>query len=138
MKNKTLLRLSFAVLCFLIFFIQGCEESSFGEDLQVPKMPMSIDYPEILNSREFSYIESATPFLDANGHSVIFEIVSGRKGDQPLDNTYMKFVSVVNSNFIETEEVIYTSKKVPQLYIVYFKCVWTVERRPYNGRPNPP
>lgn len=104
MKNKTLLRLSYVLICFLVFFTQSCEETSFGEDLQVPTMPMSIDYPEILNSREFSYVESATPFIDANGHSVIFEIVSGRKGDQPLDGTYMKFVSIVNSNFIETED----------------------------------
>ena len=102
MKNKTLLRRSFGVLCFLIFFVQSCEETSFGEDLQVPIMPLSIDYPEILNSREFTYIESASPFIDANGHSVIFEIVSGRKEDQTLDETYMDFVSVVNATTIET------------------------------------
>ena len=85
MKNKTLLRLSFAFLCFLIFSIQSCEESSFGEDLQVSKLPVSIEYPEILNSREFSYIESASPFIDANGHSVEFELVSVRKGNETLD-----------------------------------------------------
>lgn len=104
MKNKTLLRLSFAVLCFLIFLVQSCEETSFGEDLQVSVMPVSIDYPEILNSREFSYIESAVPFIDSNGHSVIFEIVSVKKGDETLDETYTDFVSVLNATFIETED----------------------------------
>ena len=101
MKNKTLLRLSFAFLCFLIFSIQSCEESSFGEDLQVSKLPVSIEYPEILNSREFSYIESASPFIDANGHSVEFELVSVRKGNETLDDTYLEFVSVVNAEYIE-------------------------------------
>ncbi|MCA0932468.1 hypothetical protein LCM02_08395 [Lutimonas saemankumensis] len=107
MKNKTLPRLSFVVICFLIFLVQSCEETSFGEDLQVRKLPMSIDYPEILNSREFSYIQSAAPFVDANGHAVEFEIVSARRGDQQLDETYMEFVSILNAEIIETPNPIY-------------------------------
>lgn len=86
---------------------QSCdkEDSSFGKDLQLQMLPSEISYPDILNAREFRAVQSAAPFMDTNGHPVIFEIVSIKKGEELLDISYLSTVSVLNYAVIETEVI---------------------------------
>ena len=104
MKNKTIFKLSFLAV-FVMLLLQSCDkdDSSFGEDLQVATLPTEISYPDILNVREFSAIESAVPLMNTNGHPVTFELVSIRKGDEVLDASFLSSVSVINYSVIESE-----------------------------------
>lgn len=99
MKIKSIFKLSFLAI-FVILLSQSCaEDSSFGEDLQVQVLPTDLSYPEILNAREFSYIESAAPFMNSNGHPVYFELVSIKKGEEILDDSYKNSVTILNPSF---------------------------------------
>lgn len=118
MKIKTTIKL----LCLSIFVMllsQSCEqdEPSFGEDLQVAVLPTELSYPEILNVREFSYIESAVPFMNTNGHPVTFELVSIKKGEEILDASFLSSVNVLNYSIKESE--IEDSSDPDNSWIVY-------------------
>jgi len=103
MYNKSFLR-SFYLFAFILTFLNiGCEKvDSFGEDLEVAKVPGSIAYPDIRNAREFSKIVSAVPFIDANGHSITLELLSIKKGTDILDDSYMSYVSIGQAVIKET------------------------------------
>lgn len=104
-KNK-FFQLSLAII--VTFLLQSCDpdKSSFGEDLEVGIIPTDLSYPEIINAREFSYIQTSTPFINSNGHSVFFEIVSIKMDGAILDETYMNSVTILNPETIEiTHEV---------------------------------
>jgi hypothetical protein len=105
MKNKTIFKLS-CMAVSVILLLQSCEDkSSFGEDLQVEQLPTVISYPDILNFREFSYIESAVPFMNSNFHPVTLELVSIKKGAEILDASYLSSVSILNYSVIESEVI---------------------------------
>ncbi len=74
--------------------------------MQVVKVPESLSYPEIVNAREFSYIESAVPTVDSNGHSLVFELVNIKKDSQILDDSYLSSVTIEQSKAIESEVTI--------------------------------
>lgn len=80
MKIKSALKLS-VLAVFAMLSLHGCDpdESSFGRDLEVQIAPSDLSYPEIVNAREFSYIESTAPFINTNGEPVKFELVSIKK-----------------------------------------------------------
>jgi len=106
MYNKNLLRYSYLLAFFLAFLNQGCQdESSFGVDLELVKTPENLSYPEILNAREFSYIESATPFIDANSQPLVFEIVSIKKDGEVLGDSYMNSVTILGFETVQVIEV---------------------------------
>jgi hypothetical protein len=103
MKTKHTLRLSFLAI-LVVLLLQSCEDkSSFGEDLQLLIVPTDISYPDIINAREFSYIESAVPFMSANGHPVHLELVNIKKDGEILDPSYMNSVTMLGFTTIETE-----------------------------------
>jgi hypothetical protein len=105
MNFKSTLRLSYLAI-FVILLLQSCEEkSSLGEDLQVEMLPTVISYPDILNVREFSYVESAVPFMNSNGHPVTFELMSVKKGDEILDASYLSSVSILNYSVIDSIKI---------------------------------
>lgn len=102
MKKNNYLRLSYLAI-IVTLLLQSCDDkSSFGEDLQVAVLPTDLSYPDILNAREFSYIESAVPMMNSNGHPVLFELLSIKKGEEMLDASYLDIVSVLNYSVIET------------------------------------
>ncbi|MDH3322011.1 MAG: hypothetical protein OEM04_03420 [Flavobacteriaceae bacterium] len=102
MKLKFAFRLSFLAV-FVMFLLQSCDEdkSSFGEDFEVLIVPTDLSYPEILNAREFSRIESAVPMVNSNGHTVFYELVNIKKDGQILDETYMNSVTIKEFTVIE-------------------------------------
>ena len=66
-------------------------------------LPTDLSYPVSLNVREFSYIESAVPMMNSNFHPVLFELLSIKKGEEMLDDSYLSSVSVINYSVIESE-----------------------------------
>lgn len=105
MYNKNLIRYSYLLVFFLVFLNQGCQDdSSFGVDLELAKVPENLSYPEIINAREFSYIESATPFIDANGHPLVLEIVNIKKDGEILDDSYMNSTTIIGFEILEVVE----------------------------------
>jgi len=68
-------------------------------------VPTVISYPDILNVREFSYVESAVPFMNSNANPVFFELVSIKKDDVVLDASYLSSVSILSSSVIESEVI---------------------------------
>jgi len=105
MKIKYALRLSYLAI-IATFLLQSCDEdkSSFGEDLEVLLAPTNLSYPEIVNVREFSYIETATPFVNANGHPVFYELVSINKEGEILDDSYLNSVTIINPTSSEIKD----------------------------------
>lgn len=102
MKIKYPLRLSYLAI-LIILLLQSCDDkSSFGEDLQVAQLPTVISYPDILNVREYNYVESAVPMMNSNYHPVLFELLSVRLGDAVLDASYLDKVSILNYSVIES------------------------------------
>lgn len=102
MKQNKFLGLSLAII--FIFMMQSCNEdkSSFGEDLQVKQLPTEISYPDILNVREYSYIESAVPMMNSNFHPVVFELVNVKTEGAIVDASYLMNVSILNYSVIES------------------------------------
>lgn len=96
-NTKMLLMFAF----FAAFMFHGCQEDSFSENLQVEVLPTNLSYASIINAREFGRIETGTPTIDSNGFPVSYEIVSVRKGDVVLDDTYLSHVSINNPETIE-------------------------------------
>jgi hypothetical protein len=118
MKKNKLLKFSLAVFVTLLLGLQSCEDkSSFGEDLQVAMLPTDLSYPDILNAREFVEIMSAAPFTNANGHPVLFELLSIKKGEEMLDASYLSHVSIKNYTVIESKVVDANDSLNP--YIIY-------------------
>jgi len=105
MKIKSILRLSYLAM-FVILLLQSCEDkTSFGEDLQVAQLPTVITYPDILDVREFTYVESAVPFMNTNGHPVTFELANIKKGTEILDDSYLNSVNILNYSVIDSIKV---------------------------------
>ncbi|MDT0551833.1 hypothetical protein [Urechidicola vernalis] len=103
MRLKTIFKLLFLSV-FVLLIAQSCtEDNSFGEDLEVAMLPSDISYPDILDIREFSHIESAAPFMNTNGKPVTFELASIKKDDQFLDDSYLNAVTVLNYSEKESE-----------------------------------
>ncbi|GAB1308904.1 hypothetical protein KH5_15870 [Urechidicola sp. KH5] len=103
MNFKQALKLSSVLFAFAAFMLQGCDDdSSFGSDLEVRIIPTDLSYPEIVNAREFSHIESGRPTINSNGHPVQFAVESIRKGDQILDASFLNFVTIQNPEELET------------------------------------
>jgi hypothetical protein len=104
MKLKSALKLSFFAM-FVMLLLHGCDDdvSSFGEDFEGNILPTDLAYTEILNAREFSYVESSVPFINSNGHPVNYEVVNVKKDDVVLDDSYLSKVSILNPVYSETE-----------------------------------
>lgn len=91
-------------ICFLLFttcFLLGCDQETFGEDLEVQVLPTNLSYSEILGIREFSYIETGVPTYNSNGYPVMFEVVSIKKENVILDDSYLNSISIINPETIE-------------------------------------
>lgn len=100
MNIKSIFRLSYLAI-FAILVLQGCEDNSFGEDFEVQVLPSDLSYPDILNAREYAYIESAPPSINTNSRQVRFEIVEIRKDGVSLDESYMASTTILNPETLE-------------------------------------
>ena len=104
MKNNNLIRSLYLIAVFLAFLTPGCEEdSSFGEDMEVAVLPTNLEYPEILGAREFSRIESAVPFINANNKTLSYFITKVKRGDEVLGAEYVEAVTILNPEGITVE-----------------------------------
>lgn len=104
MKNNNLIRSLYLIAVFLAFLTPGCEEdSSFGEDLEKAIVPTNMAYPEILNAREFSRIESAAPHINSNNTPIYFTIESVKRGTEILGEEYLNSLTILNPEGIEVE-----------------------------------
>ena len=120
MKIKSIFKLSFLAITALIL-AQSCnnDQSSLGEGAQVPSLPTEISYPDILNIREFGYVESAVPLMNTNGSPVTFELASIRKGNETLGEPFLKSVSVVNYTVVESTVIDRGDPENPIEYTIY-------------------
>jgi len=95
MKIKTIVKLSCtAILAIFISLACTNDDSSFGKDLQVEALPTSLSYTDILNAREFARVESSVPFVNSNGHPVVYEILHVKKDGNILDPSYLEKVTI--------------------------------------------
>ncbi len=101
--NKKMLARFLYLPIFAILLVLGCEEGSFGDDNEIVVVPTDLSYFEIFGAREFTAIETVTPFINSNGHPVTFEIFSIKKDDVVLDDTYKNAVSITNPEEVEYE-----------------------------------
>jgi len=115
MKQQSIFKL-FGLAIIILSLWVGCEHNSFGEDLEDYVSPTDLVYADIVNAREFSYIETAPPTLNSNGKPVMFEIVHIKKDDQILDDSYMNSVEIVNYSELETDVTINTTGDEVKIY----------------------
>lgn len=101
MKIKSIVKLLSLAVLVAAMLLSCTDDASFGKDAEVQKLPSSISYPDLVVN-ESSYMESAVPNFNSNGHPVTFDVVSGRRGTESLDATYMDNVTIVNPEKIES------------------------------------
>lgn len=85
--------------CLAFFFLSGCNDDTFLDDPVSGEIdsPKNLVYQEIKNVREFSFLKSSQPTIDADGLAPNFEIVSIRKEDGTiLDASFLNDVSIQN------------------------------------------
>ncbi len=101
MKIKSIVKLS-SLLILVLGILLGCtDDASFGNDVEVQVLPTSISYPDLVVN-ESSIMESAVPNFNSNGHPVTFDVISGRRGTEVLDASYMDNVDIVNPQQVES------------------------------------
>lgn len=101
MRIKSIVKLLSLAVLVTAMLLSCTDDASFGKDMEVQKLPSSISYPDLIVN-ESSYMESAVPNFNSNGHPVTFDVLSIRKGDETLDGTYLANVTVVNPDKIES------------------------------------
>tara|TARA_B100000809_G_scaffold266930_1_gene333189 strand:- start:31811 stop:33340 length:1530 start_codon:yes stop_codon:yes gene_type:complete len=113
MKLKTFVK-RLLLMALTLFIVQSCDsnESSFGTDFQGEIVPTSLSYTDILNSREYGYIQTATPFVNSNGHPVVYEVLYVKQEGNILDASYLEKVT------IKAPDTTYLVHKDPEVDLV--------------------
>lgn len=95
--------LIFITLFSLLIGFTGCEEESFPSPKEIDGKPKDLMYPQVINAREFTKIESGTPTIDTDDLIPNYEIVSVKKGEsEELDDSYLQDVRIMNATYEDT------------------------------------
>lgn len=95
--------LIFFALFSLLLGFTSCEEESFPSPKEIEGKPKDLMYPQVVNAREFTKIESGTPTIDTDGLIPVYEIVSVKKSEGgKLDDSYLQDVRILNATYEDT------------------------------------
>jgi len=98
--------LNLVLILLLAVSFTTCEKDDnlSGLILESKQPPSNLNYQDIANAREFTFLKTGLPAVDTDNLVPFFEIVSAKKEDGTvLDNSFLKDVSIQNPVIVEKD-----------------------------------